>query len=420
VERLLRMYRFERRPRFEALPASCLTLFLARYQGVLSKAKEQTDLQWVLEKLFGFPAAVQAWEEYIFPVRLKPYHPAWLDSLMQRSDLIWMGCGRKQITFCFPEDCTLFVKLQSRHTDLLPDRKGRYSLLDIADHLGVESGKAAEQVWGQSWQGVLTNDTFEVLRRGVVHDFNALKPADTRKKISVRGRGGYRRWQVSRPLLGGWYEVCGEEEDKNDPLLELEMQRQRVRQLLDRYGVVFRELLLRELPDLRWSGLFRCLRIMELSGEIYSGHFFEGIPGLQFAAGEALRVLQQELPHDAVYWINACDSASVCGIGLECFKATLPRRVPTTYLVYRGARHMLSALRNGKVLEIYAGPEDVDLPAYYSLFNELLAREFNPLKVIKVETINEKPAVKSEYKESLLEYGFMEDYKALVLRKRYV
>jgi ATP-dependent Lhr-like helicase len=60
-----------------------------------------------------------------------------------------------------------------------------------------------------------------------------------------------------------------------------------------------------------------------------------------------------------------------------------------------------------------------DLPAYYSLFHDLITREFNPLKAIKVETINGTPALTSEYKESLVEFGFREDYRALVLRKKY-
>ncbi len=416
VERLLRMYRLKRRPQFEALPPADLGLFLAVYQGVVSRGRAQTDLQSVLEKLFGFPAAVQAWEEYIFPVRLQPYYQAWLDSIMQRSELIWLGCAQKQITFCFPEDCLLFHTAKPRQTALLPGEKGKYSLLDIADHLGAESGQAAQQVWLQSWQGVLTNDTFEVLRKGVLHNFT---PAGIDEKRPAHRRRGYSRWQVTRPLLGSWYAVHYEEDGKNDPLLDLEMRRQRARQLLERYGVIFRELLMRELPDLRWSKLFRCLRIMELSGEIFSGHFFKEIPGLQFASAEALRVLQQELPHDAVYWINACDPASLCGIMLEYFKGKLPRHVATTFLVYQGTRHVLSVLRNGKALEIHVEPDSSELSGYYSLFNDLLTREFNPLKAIKVESINGKPAVTSEYKESLVEFGFREDYKSLVLRKRY-
>ena len=51
------------------------------------------------------------------------------------------------------------------------------------------------------------------------------------------------------------------------------------RLLLDRYGILFRELLQRELPAFRWSSVFRSLRIMELSGEILAGYFFHGIPG---------------------------------------------------------------------------------------------------------------------------------------------
>jgi ATP-dependent Lhr-like helicase len=63
--------------------------------------------------------------------------------------------------------------------------------------------------------------------------------------------------------------------------------------LLARYGVLFRELATLESPALRWSEVFRALRIMELSGEIVAGHFFEGLSGPQFLTPAALRLLRQ-------------------------------------------------------------------------------------------------------------------------------
>ena len=86
-----------------------------------------------------------------------------------------------------------------------------------------------------------------------------------------------------------------------------ERNKARVRLLLDRYGILFRELLQREAPPFRWAALFRSLRIMELSGEVVTGYFFLGIPGLQFMSPAALRLLPRSLPQDAVYWFNAAD-----------------------------------------------------------------------------------------------------------------
>ena len=58
---------------------------------------------------------------------------------------------------------------------------------------------------------------------------------------------------------------------------------------------------------------------MELSGEVVTGSFFEGVPGLQFASHAALRALQQPLDEDAVYYLRAR------GVGLEMAHQMLVR-----------------------------------------------------------------------------------------------
>lgn len=96
-----------------------------------------------------------------------------------------------------------------------------------------------------------------------------------------------------------------------------EADRDRVRVLLDRWGVLFRSLLEREAPPLRWGRVFKTLRIMELSGEVVSGQFFEGVDGLQFAAPSALKRLLHPVDDDQVLWMSAADPASPCGLGLD-------------------------------------------------------------------------------------------------------
>ena len=121
-----------------------------------------------------------------------------------------------------------------------------------------------------------------------------------------------------------------------DPIDEAELVKDRVRQLLRRYGILFRELVAYELPLLQWANDLRALRLMELSGEILSGHFFEGIPGIQFISHEAFRFLNEPFAEDRVYWMNAVDPASLCGIRLDSLKGVFPSRIPSTHLAYRG------------------------------------------------------------------------------------
>jgi ATP-dependent Lhr-like helicase len=53
-------------------------------------------------------------------------------------------------------------------------------------------------------------------------------------------------------------------------------------QLLDRYGIVARELCKRE-DILPWSLLAAHLQRMEMQGKIRRGYFIEGLSGMQFA-----------------------------------------------------------------------------------------------------------------------------------------
>jgi ATP-dependent Lhr-like helicase len=226
------------------------------------------------------------------------------------------------------------------------------------------------------------------------------------------------RWQRGAASAGNWYLIPAEEVS-SDPLEQEETNKERVRVLLERYGIIFRELLLRELPLLQWQRLFRTLRIMELSGELLSGSFFHGIPGLQFISHEAFLMVTQRLPEESIYWLNAVDPASLCGTGLEALKDELPPRIPGTHLVYHGTRLVVVSRRFGKELRINVPSGDPHLPDYLAFFRVLVSREFNPRKQISVERINRVPAGESDYREALVEFGFQASYKGLELWRSY-
>ena len=64
------------------------------------------------------------------------------------------------------------------------------------------------------------------------------------------------------------------------------------RQLLERYGVVFRDLMARETPVFGWRQILVELRRMEARGEIRGGRFVNGFVGEQFAHPEAVDTLR--------------------------------------------------------------------------------------------------------------------------------
>jgi ATP-dependent Lhr-like helicase len=236
-------------------------------------------------------------------------------------------------------------------------------------------------------------------------------------------RGQFERWRAGRPEEGDWWVAAAGAGEVPEPLDALDMEelnKDRVRLLIQRYGILFRELLTRELPVLQWSRVFRTLRIMDLSGEVLSGRFFEGIPGLQFISPAAFRRLREGIPEDAVYWMNATDPASLCGLGLEELKGQLPARRASSHLVYHGSRIVVISQRSGAELEIRVPFEHPNLSEYVEFLGVFLTRRYSPRKAVTVESINGEPAIDSPYR-SVFEERFQTSREpaGLKLRRRF-
>jgi ATP-dependent Lhr-like helicase len=418
LERLLRMARSQARPSFTPHAAELLPLYLARRQGLTRRGAGPDDMKEAWEKLFGFGLPARIWEEEVLPARLQGYRGRWLDSLFSEAGLVWFGCGRERIAFCFAEDLELFTgpSAEERSLDaVFPEAFGKYGFWELADRSGLSTQELSKRLWHFAWEGLASNDLFQTVRRGIDGRFQALETGfDAHRRAGVKARPSFSRWQASRPAAGYWFRLPRAAE--RDALEEEERNRDRIRQVLQRFGVVYREALENELAPLRWGALFRSLRIMELSGEVLSGRFFEGIPGLQFASPQAFEELRGELPEDAVYWMNAVDPASLCGTGLGAFKGILPPRVPSTHLVFHGRALVLVSRRQGRELELRFPPQDPRISEYLGFIRELVGRDLRPLSALHVEKINDEAAVRSPYREALLSFGFVEDYKRLTFR----
>jgi ATP-dependent Lhr-like helicase len=87
--------------------------------------------------------------------------------------------------------------------------------------------------------------------------------------------------------------------------------------LLNRYGVVFRELLAREALLPKWRELVMAFRRMEDRGEVRGGRFISGFIGEQFAlpvAVESLRALRKLEPSGETVTVSAADPLNLVGI----------------------------------------------------------------------------------------------------------
>jgi ATP-dependent Lhr-like helicase len=87
-------------------------------------------------------------------------------------------------------------------------------------------------------------------------------------------------------------------------------------QLLRRWGVVFRDIALREPLAPPWWQLLRAYRRLEARGELRGGRFIRGVGGEQFAASEAIRQLRAlREPHESsLLIISASDPLNLTGV----------------------------------------------------------------------------------------------------------
>jgi ATP-dependent Lhr-like helicase len=445
AERLLRLHRASRRAQAQQAlaprPPEDLPHFLAEWQGLARQGSGLEPLQAVLDRLFGFPLAAELWEEAILPSRLEIYYPSWLDTLFQSYGLTWFGCGRHKLSLAFASDHELLLDKADPHGEgagadvhveaqveaqaeapgddrtraeraiasCLQATERGLGFFDLATATGADTAVLGQALWDLAWQGRATSDSYETVRRGILSDFSCEVASQT------SGRTGFRRWERSRPSAGTWRALHGR--SQRSPLARAELEKERARLVLARYGVVFRERLEHELPPLRWSKIFRALRLLELSGEIVCGHFFTGVPGLQFATHEAIRKLAEALPGDRIYFVNACDPASLCGLGLTG-TSSLPRRVPSNWMVYRGTTLVLVLQKGGRELTVLVPPSDDVLEPALGIYRFLLGREFSPQSSLSVETINDTGTLASPYAEALRHVGFTNDYRGMSLWKR--
>ncbi len=283
---------------------------------------------------------------------------------------------------------------------------------DLATATGLGTAPLAEMLWDLAWRGRAATDNYETVRRGISSNF---APEEV-KQTGAGGRGGFRRWERSRPSAGAWRLLQGRQD--RSPVENAELEKERARLVLARYGVVFRERLEHESPLLRWARLFRALRLLELSGEIVSGHFFEGIPGIQFATHEAIRRLAEPLPSERIYCVNACDPASLCGLGVGGFSPELPRRVSSNWMVFQGTQLVLVLQKNGKELSALVGPNDASLEPALAVYRFFLRRETSAMSSVTVETVNGMNAGASPFADALRAAGFANDYRGMILWKR--
>jgi ATP-dependent Lhr-like helicase len=186
-------------------------------------------------------------------------------------------------------------------------------------------------------------------------------------------------------------------------------------QLLERYGVVAREIVRREGLVL-WPPVAAELAAMELRGEIRRGYFVQGLSGMQFALPDAVEELRKSksLPRQGILLlVNACDPANPYGPGLEITSppgtaAQRLARVAGNLVVFRDGRPVLLVESWGGRIWTLEGTGGQELQGSVRLLQEAvkLPARLRPCQRVTIETIDGARAAASPFAQVLRDIGF--------------
>jgi len=319
------------RKQIEPVTAAQFMRWLLRWQHVASGSQvlgERGTLE-VLRQLQGFEIPASAWERHILGQRVANYDPKFLDQLSLTGAVGWgrlsphpatledSGGGRRvvptsvaPITFFVREEADWMTPRHGEDGELRGLSPGGREVLQYLKTRGASffadivrgTGKLKSEVETALWElvagGQITADGFDNLR--------AL--------IDPKRRSGHGSGRATRPRhsSGRWSLLYAGEAADRQRSIEATCW-----MLLNRYGVVFRDLLARESVAPKWRELLLGFRRLEDRGEIRGGRFINGFIGEQFAlpaAVESLRATRNLPPANETVTVSAADPLNLVGI----------------------------------------------------------------------------------------------------------
>ena len=326
-----------------APPAALQRLVLER-AGLDEPGGGVDTLAQALAALEGVWLPAGLWESVVLPARVADYRPAMLDELIAAGEVVWQarpvgdaasrsGSARAragtddvpapgEIAF-FPTDSALAPIAGEAIAPGEPEAPA-----------GRQTGVTGEGLWQLVREGAATGRSFEPVRRALAP---AAGPRTAPPSRRVRSRRG-RRLMMEMPHAGdvtaagrlslvvgstSWVRLSGA------PAGDEERAIAQVESLLDRYGVVCRDLALAFGAVGGLGPLMPVLRRMEETGMILRGSFIEGLGPTQFAERESIDRLRS-LSHgpggatETPVVLDLKDPACLVGRGVRWPEPALP------------------------------------------------------------------------------------------------
>lgn len=323
--------------------------FLLGLQGVGAVGAERYEgadgLLRVIEQLEGVALPLRAWEESVFPARVRDYAPALLDELVMSGAVVWVGDADGKTAF-YPSDSLQLERLSAsmapgpaRPADAGGEPNGGMTLEQAIEHVLAGGGaypapqlmELAKAYWAQHaepyvddatgelvlpdvtsqgfaaalWnlveQGKLTNSTVAVMRarqagaaakgrQGAAHS-KALQPRGIGRSLTRRRM--HARTALPPSMGGLWRHVSAAMSGSEAASVAPEQYRiDEVEGLLDRYGVVAPPIVEQAGIAGGFSAIYPVLKRMEDKGLLIRGMFVEGFGAAQFATRDTVDALR--------------------------------------------------------------------------------------------------------------------------------
>lgn len=413
--------------RQEVEPADAATYarFLASWQGVdrFRRAGAGPDrLREILVPLQGVALTPKVWERDVLPRRVGAYNPAWLDELCTSGEIVWIGAGTLgradgRVAFYFREDVRLAgpppanLKLERPEgpvQDAIRERlaNGPAFWLDLVAELDHTAEELHSAIWDLAFTGEITNDSFAPLRaprlRAVPRVQSGRRFARRRAAASPTVQG---RWSLTEPLF------------RNSPAAGPRFRAQ-AELMLERHGILTREMALAEGIPGGFSTLYPELSNLEVLGSARRGYFIEGLGGAQFALpGAVERLRSQPLDDETLTVLASTDPANPYGATLKWPKLEnrrRPARSAGSYVLLRCGLPLLYLEKGGKgILRLdpdLGGDELIRLLGEFAR-----CAEEGLIAPLKVERFDGEPLIGSGFEGPLAQAGFTRQPRKLVV-----
>ena len=395
--------------------SSALARFLHRWHSSASRLIE------VVAQLEGVPMSFVELEKAILPARLPNFHARQLDDLGQMGEIVWVGSGTLgnrdgKIVLCRRERAHLLLQppthedLEGVHAAIVAflDKRGACFLMEIRGALreDYKATEVEEAMQDLIWSGRLTNDLFSPLR-------------SLGQTVS----------RVKSPALGGRWALVSQLLQESSQVTATQRVHAWAQTLLDRYGVVSREVVQVEPLAGPFQPIYQVLRAMEESGKIRRGYFVEGLSAAQFAWAGAIDQLRQarkeepawdDTPEEANRGVvlAATDPAQPYG-GLLSWpeSAGRPRRVAGAKVVLADGQLCLFLEKGMRKLSSFPSMENPQLAAWAGRALVKLADQVKG-KSLRIQEIDGHGAQASPLAEGLRAQGFRDDYTGLMVLGR--